>query len=178
MPTTLTELQPFCFLDCSSLKRLDLGKNINNLRGTVFSSSSIQTVTIDEENPNFSINNGALYSKDGTVFISHLKKSDTITTYSVPEGVKEIAGYAFSDQRKMTSIILPSTLEKIGDHSFSACTSLPRIEIPSSVISINVNCFVDCGVNLKEIIIHKPKNSISGSPWGSQYGDRGVKWEP
>ena len=29
---------------------------------------------------------------------------------------------------------------------------------------------------LKEIIIEKPENSISGAPWGCPFGNRSVKW--
>ena len=48
--------------------------------------------------------------------------------------------------------------------------------IPSSVESISSNCF-NYSLNLKEIIIHKKKGEITGSPWGCVYGDRGVTWD-
>lgn len=137
--------------------------------------SSIENINIDNDNPNYSIINGALFNKDGTIFISPIKKIGSITSYTISNGVKEIADYAFHNQNKMTEIILPNTLEKIGS-SFNYCTSLPRIEIPNSVTSISVNCFSSCGNTLKEVIIHKAKGSISGSPWGLQYGDKGITW--
>ena len=138
--------------------------------------SVIESITIDEDNPKYSIINGALYNKDGTIFISPVKKCGNITTYSIPNGVKEIADNAFYNQNKMTQITLPNTLEKIGS-SFQFCSSLTSVEIPSSVTSIGAKCFTSCGNNLREIRIHKPKGSITGSPWGLQYGDKGIIWD-
>ena len=42
--------------------------------------------------------------------------------------------------------------------------------------SISNSCF-DNSLNLKEIVIHKKKGEIAGSPWGCVYGDRGVIWD-
>lgn len=31
--------------------------------------------------------------------------------------------------------------------------------------------------NLSEVIIHKEKDEISGSPWGNMFGDRAIIWD-
>ena len=126
-------------------------------------------------NPNYSIINGALYNKDGTVFISPIKPLETIITYEIPKGVKEIADHAFHNQNKMTSIKIPETVEKIGG-SFNYCSALESIEIPKSVKQISTSCFTNA-TNLKEIKINQKQGSIPGSPWGCMYGDKAVKWE-
>ena len=176
LPDTVSQIAGESFTGCSKLTSLHLGKNVYNFNNMSIYGSSIENVTIDENNPNYSIVNGALYSKDGTVFVSPLKKIGNITTYEIPNGVKRIADNAFHNQNKMTSIILPNTLEKIGN-SFNVCTSLTTVEIPNSVNEINTSCFANCGDNLKQIIINKPKGSIPGSPWGCIYGDRAVIWK-
>ena len=121
----------------------------------------------------------ALYNKDGTIFISPIKKIRTIQTYEIPSNVngtevKEIADYAFHGQSQMTNIIIPNTIEKIGT-SFNYCDSLTSIEIPSSVTEISTYCFNNA-TNLGEIIIHNTEGSIQGQPWGCIYGDRAIYW--
>lgn len=175
LPNSLKSILSEAFSGCKNLTSLDLGENISNFTSMSIYNSGIENVTINENNPNYSVINGALYNKDGTVFISPLKKLGTITTYEIPSGVKTISTYAFHNQNKMTSIILPNTLEKI-ENSFNYCTSLTKIEIPSSVVSISSSCFANCGNNLSQIIVHKSAGSISGSPWGCIYGEKAVTW--
>ena len=177
-PESLRKIQNSCFNGCSKLNEISLGKNITLLNSNSIYGSSINNIIIDENNENYSIINGALYNKDGTIFISPVKKLGSITSYSIPEGVKEIADSAFASQTKLSSITFPNTLEIIGLQSFHNCTSLTSVEIPSSIKKVGSSCFLDCGVNLTEIIIHKPQGSVAGSPWGCQYGDRAIKWDP
>ena len=91
--------------------------------------------------------------------------------------VTSIGEYAFQNCFHVTSVMIPETVVSIGDFAFSVCTSLTTVEIPNSVNEINTNCFANCGDNLKQIIINKPKGSIPGSPWGCIYGDRAVIWK-
>ena len=166
-----------------------LGANINSFNNMSIYDSAIEKIEIDENNSNYSIRKGticngeeveALYNKDGSIFISPIKPLGTITTYEIPTKVdevevKEIAHYAFHNQNKMTNIKLPNTIEKIG-LSFALCRSLPSIEIPSSIKEIDTNCF-DSATNLREVIIHKQRDDISGSPWGCIYGDKAIIWD-
>ena len=180
LPESLEKIENEAFSGCNNLKSLTLGTNVNSLNNMSIYNSSIEKIEFvknekGEENPNYSIKNGVLYNKEGTIFISPIKPVGTITTYEIPEGTKEIANLAFHNQNKMTNIALPNTIEKIGD-SFNYCNSLTSIEIPSSVTSIGTGCFAEAS-NLKEIRIHKTKGSIAGSPWRCIYGDRAIIWD-
>lgn len=68
---------------------------------------------------------------------------------TIPEGVVEIADYAFQN-RQITSIELPSTLKTIGSNAFSGST-LTSIELPSSITTIGDHAFYSVG-NLKTVI--------------------------
>ena len=174
LPESIKNIQNEVFSDCKNLKKLSLGKNIEELNSLFIYGSAIESITVDEENQNYSIRNGALYNKDGTIFILPVKPLGSIETYEIPEGVEEISTYAFHNQNNLKEIKLPSTLKTIG-LAFNYCSNLTKIEIPSSVASINSGCFNYCQ-NLKEIIINKEKGTIQGSPWGNPFGDRAVFW--
>ena len=157
-----------------NLKNISLGENVEEINELFIYNSGIENLTINSENQNYSIRNGALYNKDGTIFILPVKPLGSIETYEIPEGVEEISTYAFHNQNNLKEIKLPSTLKTIG-LAFNYCSNLTKIEIPSSVASINSGCFNYCQ-NLKEIIINKEKGTIQGSPWGNPFGDRAVFW--
>ena len=190
LPESLERIEKEVFNGCSNLKSLKLGKNVNSLDGLVIYGSGIEKIEISEDNQNYSIREGAicngektgaLYNKDGSIFILPIKPNGTIISYEIPSKVddievKEIANNAFHNQTKMTSIIIPNTIETIGQ-SFNYCSSLTSIEIPSSVTSISTSCF-NAATNLKEIRIHKKNDgTLTGSPWGCIYGDKAIIWD-
>ena len=87
--------------------------------------------------------------------------------YTIPEGIKQIAGSAFYRCSSLTSITIPNSVTSIGDYAFNGCdklksismsqnltaigeglftycSSLTSLDIPSSVTNINSNAFVGC----------------------------------
>ncbi len=69
---------------------------------------------------------------------------DSLTSISIPEGVKEIRGLAFSGCSGLTSISIPSSVEYIGDYAFSGCSGLTSIDIPEGVTTIGDGAFGGC----------------------------------
>lgn len=96
--------------------------------------------------------------------------------FVVDDKVKVIGENTFYGQTEMTEIELKS-VEQINYGPFALCNQLTKIDIAQTIKSINSQAFRDAP-NLKEIVIHKEKNSISGYPWGSTIGNRlEIKWE-
>ena len=54
--------------------------------------------------------------------------------YAIPEGIKQIAGWAFAYCRSLTSITIPKSVTSIGDEAFRQCSSL------TSVVWNAINC--------------------------------------
>ena len=72
------------------------------------------------------------------------------------------------------SIIFPKSVEKIEKNAIWDATT-KKIEIQSNIKEIDSLAF--SGANsLSEVIIHKNKNDIKGSPWGNVLGDRAIFW--
>ncbi len=174
LPESIRSIGNEVFTSCTNLKSLTLGKNVEELNGLFIYGSAIENIIIDEENPNYSIRNGALYNKEGTTFILPVKPQGSIETYEIPEGIEEIGKYAFHNQYNLKEIKLPNTLKTIGD-CFNYCNKLSKIEIPIGVTNIGTKCFAYCS-SLKEVIIHKKKDEIAGSPWCNPYGDKAIFW--
>lgn len=83
---------------------------------------------------------GFLLTPDETVVVKLLEPHVKIT---IPDGVKEIAPYAFSNDRRIRSVVLPAGLRKIGHHAF-ASTSISEVNIPASVEDIGFGAFANC----------------------------------
>ncbi len=136
IPDSLEILSPQAFTICLALKEFTVGKN-----------------------PNYSVEDGVLFSKDKTVLVAYpAGKQDS--SYTIPDGVKEIAPYAFYADRysiwegglpilyingALCELFLPDSLTKIGDYAFFGCTQLKTINIPKSVTYIGEDVFYQCG---------------------------------
>lgn len=83
---------------------------------------------------------GFLLTPDETVVVKLLEPHVKIT---IPDGVKEIAPYAFSNDRRIRSVVLPAGLRKIGHHAFTS-TNISEVNIPASVEDIGRDAFANC----------------------------------
>lgn len=172
LPQSLERIEMAVFDGCSDIHRLEFGVNVNYIHPRMDQYSGIREVIIDKDNPNYTVENNMILNKEKTVLARLI--CGTYQNVEVPEGVKEISENAFYGDT-ITNITLPSTLEKL--NGVVSIGNLAKIEIPSSVTEISSNCFSEC-TSLKQIIIHKPKGSIPGSPWSCISGERGIQWVP
>ena len=83
---------------------------------------------------------GFLLTPDETVVVKLLEPHVKIT---IPDGVKEIAPYAFSRNLRIRNVVLPAGLRKIGHHAFMT-TNISEVKIPSSVEDIGHDSFTNC----------------------------------
>ena len=174
LPETLERIERYAF-NYTKLENLSLSENIQKLDSLFLYGSNITKLTINENNPNYTVEDDILYNKDKTELILPIKPLGTITEFEIPNGVNKIGENAFLTQNKMTKVIIPETVKEIKQNAFGSCSSLTKIEIPSSVEKIGYGCFDSCK-NLSEIRINKEKGSIAGSPWGADKGDRVAIW--
>lgn len=86
------------------------------------------------------VKRGFLLTPDETVVVKLLETHVKIT---IPDGVKEIAPYAFSNDRRIRNVVLPAGLRKIGHHAFMT-TNISEVKIPASVEDIGRDAFANC----------------------------------
>lgn len=86
------------------------------------------------------VKRGFLLTPDETVVVKLLGTHVKIT---IPDGVKEIAPYAFSNNRRIRNVVLPAGLRKIGHHAFMS-TNISEVKIPASVEDIGHDAFTNC----------------------------------
>ncbi len=108
-----------------------------------FANASIINFEVSENNPYFTVKDGVLYSKDMTVLIAYPGYKD-VETFKLPESVKTIANYAFSNAWQLKEIVFNNNLEKIGDYAFWNVTEVSSFDIPKTVKEIGTGAFCDC----------------------------------
>lgn len=68
----------------------------------------------------------------------------SLTSVTIPNGVRTIKEYTFQDCKNLTSVIIPNSVTSIEKSAFQRCRSLPSVTIPNSVTSIGSNAFDGC----------------------------------
>ena len=110
IPKTITEIE-WCFYECYHLKN----------------------IFVADENPNYYDIDGVLYSKkEGKVSLIAYPNAHG-EEYTIPEGVEEIAHFAFKSCKDIKTIPLPKLLKTINCNAFYQCTSLKSIELPDGI---------------------------------------------
>ena len=91
---------------------------------------------------------GVIVVGDRLIMVSNAATGE----FTVPQGVKSIADYAFSGCRELTAIHLPDGLLEIGNHAFSNCEKVVGIQIPNSVTFIGNDAFEGCNA-ITELVV-------------------------
>lgn len=150
LPDGITEIQNGCFEFCYALKSIAIPDSVTSIGDGAFCESGLTTLPIskyvthldrnacgsrwdandvpfqgyvvDKSNPVYSSLDGVLFSKDMTRLLSYpTGKRDK--RYSIPEGVKEIGRYAFSNNTNISEIEAPSSIERVYE-----CAIVPTYE--------------------------------------------------
>lgn len=153
LPSTFAYLEPYALYDNPQLSE------INGLEYvTEFNFECLGNTAYIAENP-FVIADGVLRYAEGTDLV-------------VPEGVREIAPYAFGNMDSDKYIVdpeegdsiyyeitLPDSVEIIDDYAFALCATMTSINIPDSVQKIGDGAFMWCA-SLGDITLGKNVASV------------------
>ncbi len=142
IPDSITSIGDYVFSNCNGLTSITIPDSVIFIGNFAFhySCSSLTSIIVDENNPNYKSIDGNLYNKDGSTLIQYaIGKTDT--TFVIPDSVTSIGNSAFMDCSSLTSVTIPDSVTSISDDAFSNCSSLTSITIPDSVTSIGNAAF-------------------------------------
>ena len=149
------------FINCDSITAVDLGMVSRKVCvDAKFSGLKVKEFKADPENTFYTAVDGVLYSKDMTTLYAYPVRKEQ-SSFTVPEGVKEIGASAFEGSL-LEEFILPRSLTRLRYNSFAYCANLKSITIPNNVGGIANNAFYEC-TSLEEIVIPPHTNSIGDS---------------
>ncbi|WP_455587061.1 leucine-rich repeat domain-containing protein [Bacteroides sp.] len=124
LPTSLKEIRGRAFAGSSAT--CIVWSNFPAIIGEdIFAYSHIKEFKLSNENLDYSLIDGVLFSKDKKILLKYPPRKDYFyENYSIPEGTEFIQERAF-DYACLDYVELPSTLKEIGDYAFWISPNIP-----------------------------------------------------
>ncbi|MCH5307863.1 MAG: leucine-rich repeat domain-containing protein, partial [Prevotella sp.] len=156
----VTSIRDSAFSNCKGLISVTIGNNVNTIRVHAFSwCSSLTSITVADGNSVYDSRNNcnAIIETASNQLIAGCQNTTIpndvtcigssafrgcITSLSIPNNVKHIEGYAFSDCTGLTEVTIPNSVTYIGGSAFSGCSGLTSIivEDGNTVYDSRNNC--------------------------------------
>lgn len=153
LPATLKHIGESAFWGSEYLTSLFIPKSVTSMDDNIiFDCKKMETVTVEEGNVNFYSTDGVLFLKQPTVMLLAYPLGKKATEYTVPDGVKGIAPYAFENCTNLQKVNFPDGLTSIGKEAFTGCSNLISVAIPEGVSVISQAAFDDCSA-LQSIVL-------------------------
>ena len=144
LPNGLTKIGDSAFGDCKNLKEITIPDSVTEIGDSAFSGcTSLKEITVSPDNKNYLSVDGVLFSKDMSTLLAY-PAGNNRSTYTVPNGVTQIVGSAFSGCTSLTEITIPDGVTEIGNYAFDRCTSLSKVQLSNGLTKIGDDAFSDC----------------------------------
>ena len=144
IPDSVTSIGTCAFQDCFSLKSIAIPNSVTNIEDDAFYGCSSLTSPVY---------NAHCFAYMPTSYSG---------AYIIPEGIKQIAGGAFSYCKALTSVVIPNSVTSIVGEAFYDCSALISVTIGNSVTSIGSYAFYGCS-SLTSVTIPDSVTSIGDS---------------
>lgn len=125
IPEGTEEIMAQAFYECNNLSEINIPSTCTTIGSNAFAScKNLSAINVDESNSAYKSVNGIVFSSDGTELVKYPDGKDSF--YKVPDSVKSIADYAFSENPNITELDL-NNVESIGVDSLSFCGNLKKV---------------------------------------------------
>ncbi len=164
LPESLLNIDAWAFQACDSLGNLNIPKNVSNIGTGAFSEINGITITVDENNSNFTSVDNVIFTKDMKKLVAfcNTEKKD----YAVPEGVEEISSYAFWNSN-IKKISFPKSLKTIRTAAFLKCNSLSEVTLPG-IETLEKIAFGSCS-DLKKVTLSESISNLDTLAFEKSY---------
>ena len=162
IPNSVTNIGTETF-NGSGLTNVIIPDSVTSIGEGAFQQSlNLNAITVDSNNPAYSSVAGVLFDKNETTLIAYPPGRGG--SYTAPNGVTNIAEYAFQACFGLTSVIFPQSVTTIGTWIFSQSSSLRSVYFEGNEPT-NVSAYPFIGSN--PTVYYLPGTS----GWSSRFGD-------
>lgn len=162
VPDFVTNIGANAFSTCPNLVTANIPASVTSIGVSPFQTcQNLVSIHVDDANTAYKAVDGVLYTKSMLTLCQYpVGKEDK--SFSIPEGVKYIAGFSFIGTVNLTSVFLPESVTNIGIYAFSGCKNLTYVKLPETLKTIERATFSSCP-NLTSIVIPSSVISIGRS---------------
>lgn len=149
---SLAYIGRYAFANCESLVSVELGNGLKSIDSTSFSNSvNIEKLKIGNMSNYDKLVDvfdecDKLYDSNGCLIVNNALinvKSMGADTFTISEGVKEIAGRCFDYSHDFKKVVIASTVETIGECAF-LYSDIESVNLPSGIKKIGRKAFYSC----------------------------------
>lgn len=137
IPDNLTSIEHGTFSGCSGLTSLTIPKNITSISDSFWGCTSLTSIVWNAPHCKGDENMWGWSSCFSSV-------ASQITSFSFGNDIDSIPNGLCNGMSSLTSITIPDGVKDIGAYAFSWCESLMSITIPNSVTTIGASAFSGC----------------------------------
>lgn len=165
IPDTITSIGPYAFSN-TEITSITIPESVTDIGFCAFSAcSKLKELTVPagwETCSEFRSESGP-YAQGNIV-----RACPVLETVILPEGMKKIPDYAFSNCGNIKYMDLPGSLTEIGKYAFSNCDSLTSIHIPEGVVKIGDYAFNACdkllAMNVPDTVTSINQGAVNDCP--------------
>ena len=158
------------FHGCSGLTSFTIPESVTSIGdGVCTGCNQLTEINVESGNTEYTSVNGVLFNKNKTTIMCY-PTGKKESSYTIPNGVTNIANNAFHDCSRLIKITIPNSVTSIGSYAFCDCGRMTSATIPNSVTSIGSKAFYNCSSLTSAII----PNSVTSIGSGAFYGCSGL----
>ncbi|MEE0913741.1 MAG: leucine-rich repeat protein [Ruminococcus sp.] len=120
IPNSVKDIGSNTFEYCNNLKNVSMGYGVEAIGGNYCAFEncpSLETISVNYNNKNYSSADGVLYDKNKTEIIWYPQGKKT-TSYTVPTGVKTLYSNTFNDNKYLKTVTIYDNVTLIEDGAF------------------------------------------------------------
>ena len=162
----VTRINTYAFKYCTELTSVTIGNKVTTIEDWAFAEcTGLTSVTIPNSVTNIGIDPFQGCSAAGPIYNDNIfirLQESYEGTYTIPDGIKTIADYAFFCCYYLSALTIPEGVTTIGKDAFAGCMSLWTLIIPDGVTTIGAEAFNGCE-GLSSLTIPNSVTSIGGN---------------